>query len=1009
MPTIACKAASVQTRHVIQPAPFADRSSGGPIRAQADGRALALELLHAQTLPALADCLHQYAREALQATATQLHWSEGFSASGPSPRQSAPVALGERTIVAVELFEQAWDQGRSASKLTPDGVELALPIIAGSGTSARAVLCLKQSTSGAELAADTLNLIAARAQELLQTSRLKQAVDRLETAERIQRALYAIADLASSDMEMPDMLSGIHEIIGDLTYAENFYIGLFDRDLRIFRFIYFADSVDPDPTLPDQAFTEDDLKNSLTLALMRHGKPLMGPSMTIRNLLGVTRDASFGPDAEDWLGIPLITSGVVCGALVVQSYDASVRYTETDRALLSYVGQHVLTAVQRKQAHAELERRVEERTRELVEQIEVRKRRERLQAAFQRIAELTSSTETIDQFYTAVHGVVGELLYAKNFFIALLEGEWIVFPYAVDERDPSARFESRRPGLSLTDHVLRTQKPLLADREQLDQLNERGVVKTVGSPSVCWLGVPLRGETGPLGVMAVQSYSPEVVYDATDQEVLTFVANHIALAIERKRAQDAIRAAKEELEKRVEERTRELAESNLQLRDQIKVRQQIEMRLKHEALHDALTGLPNRSLLLDRMSQCLNRLRRDVRRHFAVLFLDLDRFKVINDSVGHLIGDELLKEASRRLQACVREPDTVARLGGDEFAILIEDVSDIEDTRRVARRVITALNEPIRVAGKELFTSASIGIAMGESRYNAPEELLRDADVAMYRAKAKGRQRFEVFDETLHQEALNLLTLESDLRRAIARSEFEPFFQPIIDIDHDRIVGYEALLRWNHPDRGLLLPSDFLSVAEDNGSAEIIDWQLFEQAMRAVPRLAVMGRYVSVNVSARHLRDPHWHEEFFRLLELNRVKPEQVRVEVTEGALLENPEQIRHTLNQMRDRGLHALLDDFGTGYSSLSYLHQFPMDALKIDKSFVRDLKPGGSGGNVAVVRAILALAGTLGVKVIAEGIEKEEQRDALRELGCSMGQGFWYAHPQPLSRFQQAAASNG
>ncbi|MBK8283690.1 MAG: EAL domain-containing protein [Ahniella sp.] len=978
-----------------------ERSRLESSRSKAELRALAVDLLTVPDIEALADVAVRVLSEQFRASHVQVHWAEGLVGAGSAPRQTAPAASGERPLVAAEVFHQAWDLGRPTLRASQEGMELALPLVTHSATGARAVLCLRVAHGRLEEYESFAEMLGLRVNDLLQVSRLKLAVERLEIAERIQRALYAIADLSSGDMEMTDMLSGIHEIIGDLTYAENFYIGLYDPDRHTLRFIYFADSMDPIPTLPEQIFTEAELENSLTMGLIRHGKALMGPSHVIRALLGVTRDEQFGPDSEDWLGIPLVTGGRVCGALVVQSYDPTVRYTETDRALLGYVGQHVLTAVQRKQAHEELERRVAERTRELVEQIEVRKRRERLQAAFHRIAELTSTSETIDELYAAVHGVVGELLDAKNFFIALREGDWIEFPYAVDERDPLARFEPRRTGITLTDHVLNSQKPLLATREELDRLNREGFARTVGTPSVCWLGVPLRGETGPLGVMAVQSYAPEVIYDETDQEVLVFVANHIALAIERKRAQDAIRASKEDLERRVEERTRELADSNLQLRDQIKVRQQIEMRLKHEALHDALTGLPNRSLLLDRMSQCLNRMRRDPERQFAVLFLDLDRFKVINDSVGHLIGDELLKEASRRLQGCVREPDTVARLGGDEFAILIEEVTEIEDTCRVARRVISALNEPIRVSGKELFTSASIGIALGEVRYSAPEELLRDADVAMYRAKARGRQRFEVFDETLHQEALNLLTLEGDLRRAIARGEFEPHFQSIVDIEHGTILGYEALLRWNHPQRGLLPPAEFLSVAEDNGSAETIDWQLFEQALRDVPALAVDGRYVSVNVSARHLRDAHWHEHFFRLLELNRVRPDQVRVEVTEGALLENPELIRKILSEMRDRGLHALLDDFGTGYSSLSYLHQFPMDALKIDKSFVKDLRPGSTGGNTAVVRAIVALAGSLGVKVIAEGIEQPEQRDALRELGCTMGQGFWYSRPQPASQF--------
>jgi EAL domain-containing protein (putative c-di-GMP-specific phosphodiesterase class I) len=302
------------------------------------------------------------------------------------------------------------------------------------------------------------------------------------------------------------------------------------------------------------------------------------------------------------------------------------------------------------------------------------------------------------------------------------------------------------------------------------------------------------------------------------------------------------------------------------------------------------------------------------------------------------------------------------------------------------------------IAGKELFTSASVGIALGNARYRKAEELLRDADVAMYRAKAHGRQRFEIFDERLHQEALQLLDLESDLRRAIQRAEFEPHFQPIVNLSDRRVLGYEALLRWRHPGRGVLCPCDFLKVAEDSGSVEQIDWQLFEHACRDIPTLQGTGGYVTLNVSPRHFRSPALARQLLDLLAEHGVEPCSVRVEVTEGALLENPDQVFATLDALREAGVLAALDDFGTGYSSLSYLHRFPLHALKIDRSFVSALQPGNRGGSAAVVRAVLALANTLGMEVIAEGIETEEQRQWLLEIGCQMGQGFLFSQARPV-----------
>ena len=847
---------------------------------------------------------------------------------------------------------------------------------------------------------DFVQAVGWRCRELLDRAYLKRSVDRLEKAEQLQHALYAIADLASADLEMPEMLRSLHQIVGELMYAENFYISLLDEPRQGLRFIYFADSVDQSSIGSEQVFPFTELQNSLTLAFIRYGKVWHGPSEQLRQLLDVTRDEEYGPEALDWLGVPLASGEQVLGALVVQSYLPDVGYTDEDAALLGYVAQHILTALQRKQAQEDLERRVDERTHALTLEITERKRGEQLQTALYKIAELASTSETLDAFYRAAHQIVGELLDAKNFFVALIEpNDTLSFPYAVDERDPLARFGNRKIGTGITEYVIRTGKPLRADRRDLDALNAAGETKSFGTLSVCWLGVPLKGESGLLGVMAVQSYTESVMYTERDQAVLTFVSHHIALALERKRAQDSIKLAYADLEARVQARTHELNRANSELRAEMQERERIEQQLKFEALHDTLTGLPNRTLLLDRLADALERFQLDPTHRFAVLFLDLDRFKVINDSVGHLIGDELLKEVGARVRACLREDDLIARLGGDEFALLLADIGDQEEPLIVARRVIAALNESIRVEGKELFTSTSIGIAYSDARYHRAEELLRDADVAMYRAKTKGRQRFEIFDEGLHREALALLDLEGDLRRAMTREEFEPYFQAIYELDTGLIVGYEALMRWHHPERGLLLPGDFLKVAEENGSAELIDWQIFHQVAKALPRVCqAEHQYVTINVSARHFRDPDLCQQLLDLLDTYQVPARRLRIEVTEGALLENPELICRTLDALRVGGVLTVLDDFGTGYSSLSYLHQFPMHSLKIDRSFVADLKPGHHGGNSAVVRAIMALAKSLGVEVIAEGIETEAQKQALLDLGCLRGQGFLLAEPRPI-----------
>jgi diguanylate cyclase (GGDEF)-like protein len=844
--------------------------------------------------------------------------------------------------------------------------------------------------------------LALRAVPLVEVVELRRALERTRRSDRLQRALYAIADLASGEPDMGEMLGQLHAIVSGLMYARNFMIVLCDAEIEQIRFLYFADEADDVPPDLDRPIPSAAIPNSLTLAMLRSARPQMGPSEDLRQSLGVARDTTLGPDSEDWLGVPMVSGGRVRGGVVVQSYRPEVRYSEADLSLLNFVAQHILTALERKRAREELEERVEERTAELAaanralrREVAERERGERLQAALFRIAELAGSAASLEDFYHAVHGVVGELLYARNFYIALLSEDRsrLSFPYSVDEYDPVRQTRALAKGL--TEHVLRRGQPLLANRQRIEQLATEGEVASFGTRSRCWLGVPLVCEERTVGVLAVQSYADDIGYDEGDQELLTFVAFHIAAGLERKRAQDDLRRAYAELEARVAERTRELDEAVRGLRQQMHERERMQARLEHEALHDALTRLPNRTFLLDRLERALEYCRHEPRRRFAVLFLDLDRFKIINDSVGHLLGDELLKAAAQRLLSCVRAPDMVARLGGDEFAVLIEDLADDDTAVAVARRILDALAEPVRIAGKELYTSASIGIALAHPRYQRAEDLLRDADVAMYRAKAAGRQRYELFDEDLHAAAVRLLDLEGDLRRALARDEFEPWFQPIVRLRDGEVVGYEALLRWRHAERGVLLPGDFLSIAEESGSVEHIDWRMFDLTCRLVPALAQQGRYVALNVSPRHFRAPELDRRLLTMLSRHDIRPEQIRLEVTEGTLLDNADEVRRIIERLRESGVLVQLDDFGTGYSALSYLHRFPLHALKIDRSFVTDLAHDPDGGSVAVVRAILALANSLGMEVIAEGIELDGQRELLMGLGCEFGQGYLFGEP--------------
>jgi diguanylate cyclase (GGDEF)-like protein/PAS domain S-box-containing protein len=423
---------------------------------------------------------------------------------------------------------------------------------------------------------------------------------------------------------------------------------------------------------------------------------------------------------------------------------------------------------------------------------------------------------------------------------------------------------------------------------------------------------------------------------------------------------------------------------------------------------DPLTGLPNRLLFLDRLDRLMKHSKRHQERMFAVLFLDLDAFKMINDSLGHLVGDQLLLGVAKRLEGCLRASDTVARLaqetftlarmGGDEFTVLLDDLKDPADADRAAERIMQGLSAPFSLDGKEVFTSASIGIALSNSAYQHPEEIMRDADTAMYRAKSLGKARYEVFSADMRASVMARLELETDLRLALDRGEFRNFYQPIIALETGEITGFEALLRWEHPTRGLLGPKEFISVAEETGLIrELGWWSLREACTRISDWKARLGPdhdlIVSVNLSIKQFMQPNLVENIGSLLKELRLPPESLKLEITESTVMEDPSTAVEMLQQMKALGIRLAIDDFGTGYSSLSYLHRFPLDTLKIDRSFIS----GGAGGvnGMEIARTIMPLAKNLRLDVVAEGVETAEQVQELKKLDCKYAQGFYFSRP--------------
>jgi diguanylate cyclase (GGDEF)-like protein/PAS domain S-box-containing protein len=424
-------------------------------------------------------------------------------------------------------------------------------------------------------------------------------------------------------------------------------------------------------------------------------------------------------------------------------------------------------------------------------------------------------------------------------------------------------------------------------------------------------------------------------------------------------------------------------------------RTRAEAALEHQAFHDALTGLPNRVLFMDRLTHALTRAARQGGT-VGVLFLDLDRFKLINDSLGHGAGDALLVAVAARLQDCVRVEDTVARFGGDEFAILLADLDDVDATLRAAERIIQDLDAPFRLDGHDVVTAASIGISTGAPVHTAAD-VLRDADAALYRAKAKGRGRYEVFDETMNAKALERLELEADMRAALERGEFLVYYQPKVALDSGRVEGMEALVRWQHPTRGLISPVAFVPLAEETGLIRPLGQWVLEEACRQTRRWCEqapdLGLVTSVNLSARQFQQPTLVEDVERALRVSGVSPKAIQLEITESVAMEDAETTIETLYRLKGLGVQLAIDDFGTGYSSLAYLKRFPVDALKIDRAFVSGIQVNGE--DASIVNAVASLGHALNLSVVAEGIETAEESRHVHALGCEVGQGYYFAKP--------------
>jgi diguanylate cyclase (GGDEF)-like protein len=843
--------------------------------------------------------------------------------------------------------------------------------------------------------------------------KLKLLLKKYRHLKIVQSSLLQLSELASKNTHMPTFYAELEAVINTLIDVDSFFIVLTNSQQQL----SLAYSHNPQERELLTQLNHQNWLQSLT-GLVFTQNQLLHCDQHKRSELALSGEiVLYGSQCIDWLGVPLIRGNQVIGVIALQSYSLAHYFDDRDKELLQFIAQYIVIAIDRVQSRGLLEQSIAQRTEKLQQaniqlqkEIIERQKAEKLQQALLSISELTASSLDLDSFYQQIHQQLTPLINAENCYIALFSKDkaYVDFPFYRDEKVASSY--RRKLSNGLTEFVLAMAKPVLIVAQQVYVLTENGQVVKENFPSQyqrsltarpkAYLAAPLIINGVIEGVLAIQDYHRSEAYQHNDLEVLRFISHHIASAIERKAEQVRRQQANDELEKLVIQRTQALQASNDSLRMQIDERRKAETRLYYQAHHDALTQLPNRAMLLDRLSHALRHVKRHSTHKSAVLFIDLDRFKMINDTLGHHTGDLFLIEIAQRLRKCIRDNDVLARLGGDEFVILLDSLQHFDDIEEVASRITTEVSKPFDLDGNIVHSSASIGITHCHRYYKSSDEILRDADAAMYQAKHLGKGRYVFFDESMRAQLLANLTLEQELRIAIDKQQFELHYQEILDLNNSTTLGFEALLRWQHPTKGLLTPSQFLTMAQETCMIlEIESWvvqQICQQFTLWQTDKKYENAFISINLSGRHLHQPSQLINLIDLIKSQTAQPERLILEFDEIAFIQQPELALNNLKKLKECGVKVALDDYGANLSSLSFLHDYPFEFIKLDRSFINTLTTNEN--NLAMVKALTELGEKFGYRLIAEGIENIELLEKVQSVGCEFGQGYFINHPQQI-----------
>ena len=835
-------------------------------------------------------------------------------------------------------------------------------------------------------------------------ARLKSLALKYKRAEVTQNMLLELSNLAAEVSSPSEFYSQVHRSLNILLPADNFFVAILDPLNDILEVPFFLDEKDDHPIdIFSKDYISEKLFTGLTGYVLKTGKSLLCDQDKFDQLIVDKKIESLGAPCHQWLGTPIKINHTVVGVLVIQSYSTNISFNEMDIELLSFVSHQISNIMERLRHQEQLEQAIKQRTKELSVaydklklEVNERRRAEQLQKSLFEIADLSTSNIDTNTFYSEIHRVISHLIPVSNCYIALLneQSSMISFPFYISQVKCTLP-KSRKSCDGLTEYIIKNRRPLLLQNCDIKALVRAGVIYSK-TPELNytediyqWIGIPLFIHEQVRGALTIYSTSQTRRYQENDLDLLTFVSQHIANAIERKLSAESLISSYEKLEEKVIERTQSLALLNQDLEKEIAQRRKIERQLTHDANHDTLTDLPNRAMFMERLAQAVKHTRRHRLDRFAILFIDLDRFKLINDTLGHLEGDRFLVETSKRLKLCIRDNDTLGRIGGDEFVILLDRINGSLDAEEVAERVLNGLSKPYKLANQQFKSGASIGIAFSHSKDDTSESLLRNADAAMYQAKSNGKGCYVIFDDKSHKQLDKDIELEQELRNAIANHSLLISYLPIQDLSTGTTLALEPHLYWNHPSLGKIKQAKLFNIAEHCNLTKELDIFLIESLNNeylSLQEKTLEHLPLHLNISGQHLKHKHGLRLLKNKLKQSRFNSQQIWLFFDEQGFIFDTDNHIYAFEQLTKLDINLALSGYGSAHSALSSLTFLPLQGLKLDPSYACHLD---SEQHTKLLNAHFLAAQALGLSVFVEGISTENQKAAMQKIGFEQGQG--------------------